>query len=91
MKIKIKNIKSLKMLESLRRERINDEVIRFLGFNGYKVNKIAKDPLTDLVDRVHKDGKQVMTKTRNERLDKNPANGLLILTFDLVIYFQDRR
>lgn len=91
MRIKIKNIKSLNDLDRLRRERINDEVVRFLSFNGYKVNKLAKDPLTDLVDRVHKDGKQVMVKTRNEKLDKNPVNGLLILTFDLIIYFQDRR
>ncbi len=90
MRIKIKNIKSLNSLEQLRRERINYEVVRFLSFNGYTVNKLAKDPLTDLVNRVHKDNKQVMVKTKNEKLDKNPANGLLILTFDLIIYFKDR-
>lgn len=88
MKIKIKNVKSLNDLDRLRRERINDEVLKFLNNNGYKVNKLAKDPLTDLVNRVHKDGKQVMVKTRNERLDKSPANGLLILTFDLSVFFK---
>lgn len=90
MRIKIKNLKSLNEIDKKRRERINDEVIRFLADNGYVANRFAKDPLTDLVNRVHKDGKKVMVKTKNEKLDKNSANGLLILTFELVIYFQSR-
>lgn len=88
MKIKIKNIKSLKELEQLRRERINDEVIKFLDRYCYEINMLAKDPLEDLIQRVHKDKKRVMVETRNEILNKNPVNGRLILTFDLIIFFK---
>lgn len=90
MRIRIKNIKSLNELGQRRRERINDEVIRFLYENGYRINKLVKDPLADLINRVHKDNKTVITKTINEKLDKSPVNGLLILSFDLIIYFQDK-
>lgn len=91
MRIKIKNVKSLKDLERQRRERINDEVIKFLQNNGYPINKLVTDPLEDLINRVHKDNKKVMVETKNETLNKNQVNGRLILTFDLVLYFKERK
>ncbi len=87
MKIKIKNAKSINDLEQKRREEINNQVVKFLDKNGYKVNKLATDPLGDLVQRVHNDDMKVMTDTRNEIINRNPINGKLILTFDLIIYF----
>lgn len=90
MGIKIKNIKSLRELDRRRTEKINNEVINFLDSQGYKINKLSKDPLGELIQEIHKDGKKVMVDTRNEKLDKNRVNGLLILSFDLIIYFKDR-
>lgn len=89
MRIKIKNIKSINDLEVRRRDYINNEVLNFLNNNGYKVNRLAVNPLEDLINRIHKDNKKVITETRNEVLNKNNINGKFNLAFDLIIYFQD--
>ncbi len=89
MRIKIKNTKSIKELEQKRRERINDEVLKFLDENGYPVNKLAISPLDDLVKRVHNDNKKVITDVRNEVLNRNPVNNKMVLAFDLIIYFKE--